>query len=78
MSANASGARYSFTPRLPTPSPLEVLIYTTRILTDFPREVSLREEPGPERGRYRLDIRFELLSQSGITVYRRDTPLRNS
>lgn len=46
---------------------------------------------GADRSQYRLDIRFdlpldsrtrsvvgELLSQSDVTVYRSDTPLRNS
>jgi hypothetical protein len=44
MSANASGARYSLIPRLPTATPLRPEIYTTLILTHFPQRVSLGQQ----------------------------------
>src|SRR5258707_10543463 len=44
MSANASGARYSLIPRLPTATPLRSEIYTTQILTHFSPELSLGEQ----------------------------------
>ncbi len=44
MSANASGARYSLIPRLPTATPLRSEIYTTLILTHFPQGVSLGQQ----------------------------------
>src|SRR5437762_14306737 len=44
MSANASGARYSLIPRLPTATPLRSQIYTTQILTHFSQGLSLGEQ----------------------------------
>ncbi len=44
MSANASGARYSFIPRLPTATPLRSEIYTTQILTHFSQRLSLGQQ----------------------------------
>ncbi len=44
MSASASGARYSLIPRLPTATPLRSEIYTTLILTHFPRGLSLQQQ----------------------------------
>ena len=74
MSANASGARYSFTPRLPTAAPLEVLIYYYPDL-----DALLPRGAGWGRGRSGArTVTGELLSQPDITVYRSDTPLRNS
>src|SRR5882672_4946854 len=49
MSASASGARYSLIPRLPTATPLRTEIYTTLILTHFPRG-PLRQFLTPPRG----------------------------
>ena len=47
MSANASGARYSLIPRLPTATPLRSEIYTTLILTHVSHGLSVGEQELP-------------------------------
>ena len=60
MSANASGARYSLIPRLPTATPLRTEIYTA------PELAALPPQPTPQPG----GCHGDLLTQSDVTIAR--------